>query len=61
MQEKIKYELGLHCFGRTEQAHIDLVARHGFTDIEIIKLEDFVPEFASEVHSQRLLIARNGN
>ena len=58
VQGKIKYELGLHCFGRTEQEHIDIVSRHGFTDININKLEDFVPEFAEEVHSQRLLVAR---
>lgn len=60
VQDKIKYELGLHCFGRTEQAHRDLVAKHGFNDIGITKFEDFVPGFAAEVHSQRLLVARNG-
>ena len=58
---KIKYELGLHCFGRTEQEHIDIVSRHNFVDIEINKLEDFVPEFAHEVHSQRLLVARKAS
>ena len=58
---KIKYELGLHCFGRTEQEHIDIVSRHNFVDIEIKKLEDFVPEFAHEVHSQRLLVARKAS
>ena len=61
VQGKIKYELGLHCFGRTEQEHIDLVSKHGFGDIGIAKLEDFVPEFASEVHSQRLLTASKGS
>lgn len=61
VQGKIKYELGLHCFGRTEQEHIDIVSRHGFTNIEIKKLEDFVPEFAHEVHSQRLLVARKAD
>ena len=59
MTGKVKFELGLHCFGRTEQEHIDLVSKHGFTDIEIKKLVDFVPEFASEVHSQCLLTAFN--
>lgn len=58
---KIKYELGLHCFGRTEHEHIDIVSRHNFVDIDIKKLEDFVPEFAHEVHSQRLLVARKAS
>ena len=58
---KIKYELGLHCFGRTEQEHIGMVSRYGFVDIEIIKLEDLVPEFAQDVHSQRLLVARKAS
>ena len=58
---KIKYELGLHCFGRTEPEHIDIVSRYNFVDIEIKKLEDFVPEFAHEVHSQRLLVARKAS
>ena len=55
---KIKYAYGLHCFGRTEQEHIEHVSRFNFTELEINKLEDFVPEFAAEVHSQRLLTAR---
>lgn len=57
---KLKYEIGLHCFGRTEQEHIDILSRHGFKDIQINKLEDLVPEFADEVNSQRILLATNG-
>ena len=30
LQGKIKYKYGLHCFGRTEQAHIDAVKGTGY-------------------------------
>ncbi len=57
LQGKIKYKYGLHCFGRTEQAHIDAVERHGFTDIKIESIADFVPEEFDDICSQSLLTA----
>lgn len=57
LQGKIKYKYGLHCFGRTEQAHIDVVERHGFTDIKVQSIADFVPEEFDDICSQSLLTA----
>ncbi|HEY0658392.1 MAG TPA: class I SAM-dependent methyltransferase, partial [Pyrinomonadaceae bacterium] len=39
IKSKIKYQYGLHCFGRSEQEYSDIVARHQFGDIEIKKIE----------------------
>lgn len=58
LKGKVKYQYGLHCFGRSEQEHIDIVSKHQFDEIRIEKLEDFVQEYADLVHSQRLLTAR---
>lgn len=52
---KIRYRYDLHCFGRTEQEHFELVSKHGFEDIKFEKFGDLLKE---DVHSQRLLIAR---
>jgi cyclopropane fatty-acyl-phospholipid synthase-like methyltransferase len=58
LQGRIKYKYGLHCFGRTEQAHIDAVERHGFTDIKVQSIADFVAEEFDDICSQSLLTAR---
>lgn len=58
---RVKFKIGLHCFGRTEEEHIELVSKHGFDVVEIRQLVDFFPEFADEIGSQRLLIARKRN
>lgn len=58
LKDKIKYDYGLHCFGRTEQRHLDIVMQNGFQQIEIEKLADLVPEFADDVRSQRILVAK---
>lgn len=54
---KLKYEIGLHCFGRSENRHVELITKHGFEVKEILRLGDLVPEHAAEVQSQRLLVA----
>ena len=55
---KIRYRYDLHCFGRTEQEHFELVSKHGFEDIEFKNFDDLLEEEFENVHSQRLLIAR---
>ncbi len=57
MQGKLKLKYGLHCFGRTEEKHRNLVSKHGFKDIEFENLNDLANENSSEVDSQKLLIA----
>lgn len=58
---RVKFKIGLHCFGRTEQEHIEIVSKLGFDIVEIKKLENFFTEFADEIRSQRLLVARKGD
>ncbi len=60
LKDKIKYDYGLHCFGRTEQQHSDIVTKNGFDEIKFERLADMVPEFADDIRSQRLMIARKG-
>ncbi len=57
IQGKIKYEIGLHCFGRTEERHVELLTKHGFEVKKIVRLDELVPELAHEIHSQRILVA----
>jgi SAM-dependent methyltransferase len=57
IKSKIKYQYGLHCFGRSEQEYCDIVARHQFGDIEIKKIEGYPQKYAAELNSQRILIA----
>lgn len=54
---KIKFKYGLHCFGRSADAHRKLVEKHGFTDVKIENIADFVPEDFDDVCSQSLLTA----
>lgn len=57
LQGKIKYKYGPHCFGRTEQSHIDAVTKYGFRDIKIESIADFIPEDFDDICSQSLLTA----
>ncbi|MGQ0543652.1 MAG: class I SAM-dependent methyltransferase [Blastocatellia bacterium] len=59
LQGKLKFKYGLHCFGRTEQYHIDAVSRHGFKGIKIESIADFIPEDFDDICSQSLLTAIN--
>ncbi|HMJ09255.1 MAG TPA: class I SAM-dependent methyltransferase, partial [Pyrinomonadaceae bacterium] len=54
---KIKFRYGLHCFGRTEECHEQLVAAQGFTNINIAPIADFPGANSAEIQSQRLLTA----
>lgn len=58
LQGKIKYRYGLHCFGRTKESHIELVAKHQFTDIQIESFASMINEDSEDVHSQYILTAR---
>ncbi|HMT09616.1 MAG TPA: methyltransferase domain-containing protein [Pyrinomonadaceae bacterium] len=57
VQGRLKYGIGLHCFGRTLERHYELLEQHGFKVLDVVNLGDLVPEMADEVHSQRMLIA----
>ncbi len=61
LRGKIKFKYGLHCFGRTKQAHIDAVAKHGFEAIEMQNIADLVPDQFDDVCSQSLLTAKKPN
>lgn len=54
---KLKFRYGLHCFGRTEETHRELIAKHGFGDIGVENLSDIVTENFDDVCSQSLLTA----
>lgn len=57
LQGKLKYGIGLHCFGRTLEQHYELLEKRGFVVEEVLPLDQLVPERAEEVHSQRILVA----
>lgn len=57
IKSKIKYNYGLHCFGRTEEEYIENVSKHGFSDVKIEQFEGFAAQYDEELKSQRLLIA----
>lgn len=54
---RLKFRYGLHCFGRTEEAHRELVAKHNFTNIVIYDLAEMVTDNSNDVRSQGLLTA----
>lgn len=54
---RLKFRYGLHCFGRTEEDHVKLVAKHGFENIKIEDLANMVPDDLDAVRSQGLLTA----
>lgn len=54
---KIKFRYGLHCFGRSEERHREMVAKHGFADIRLKSLTDLVTENVEELGSQAMLSA----
>ncbi len=60
VQGKLKYRYGLHCFGRTEESHRQLVAKYGFEDINFENLSDVVSDNFDDVCSQSLLTAVKG-
>jgi SAM-dependent methyltransferase len=54
---KIKFRYGLHCFGRTENRHVEMVGAKGFNNIEISKIDGDWLEAFPEIASQRILTA----
>ncbi|MDQ3133023.1 MAG: class I SAM-dependent methyltransferase [Acidobacteriota bacterium] len=58
IKSKIKYQYGLHCFGRSEREYTEIVSQHRFGDIKIKKIEGYSEEYADELDSQRILTAR---
>lgn len=57
VQGRLKFRYGLHCFGRTEESHRQLVAKLGFENMEVENLADMVAENFDDVCSQSLLTA----
>lgn len=57
LTSKIKYNYGLHCFGRTQEEYSAIVEKRGFRDVQFEKLEGFDAKYDEELKSQRLLVA----
>lgn len=57
LKGKLKYRYGLHCFGRTEEQHTNVVLGHGFQDITIVDVASLVTEDFDDICSQHLLTA----
>ena len=58
LKGKLKFRYGLHCFGRSAEHHVELVEKHGFSDVQI---EDLAPEAAAELNgtqAEAILTAR---
>jgi SAM-dependent methyltransferase len=58
VQGKIKYRYGLHCFGRTKEAHVEMVTKHQFAEIQIESVASMIDENFDDVYSQHILTAR---
>jgi SAM-dependent methyltransferase len=55
---KLKFRYGLHCFGRTAEAHLAMVRKLGFVDAKVESIADLVTEKFDDICSQHLLTAR---
>ena len=58
VQGKIKYRYGLHCFWRTEEKYLEMVANHGFGDAKIKPVKNLIVEDFDDIYHQHLLTAR---
>ncbi len=58
LKGKLKYQYGLHCFGRDEISLIEFVENHGFGDVKITPISDIVTENFDDICSQHLLTAK---
>ena len=54
---KIKYNYGLHCFGRTAERYYEIVSNHGFGEFQLEEFKGFDAQYDEELKFQRLLIA----
>jgi cyclopropane fatty-acyl-phospholipid synthase-like methyltransferase len=55
---RLKYQYGLHCFGRSEETHRKLIAQGGFTNTSITRIDNVVDENSDEILTMDLLIAQ---
>lgn len=58
---KLKYNYGLHCFGRTAEQYYEIVSKHGFGDFQLEEFKGFDAQYDEELKFQRLLIAYKKN
>ena len=54
---RLKLRYGLHCFGRSPDSHLGMIARSGFIDGRIESIADLVTENFDDICSQHLLTA----
>ena len=57
---RIRYRYGLHCFKRPREFYLETVTKHGFNEIEFIKIADLTAENFDDICSHYLLTARAG-
>ncbi|MEO8649431.1 MAG: methyltransferase domain-containing protein [Acidobacteriota bacterium] len=57
VQGRLKFRYGLHCFGRTEESHRQMLEKHGFEQIEFKDLADVVSEKFDDICEQSLFTA----
>lgn len=54
---RLKYNYGLHNFGRPQLEHVAMVEAAGFTNVEIVSLADAFPAGFEDIGDQHLLTA----
>ncbi len=54
---RLKLRYGLHCFARSPDSHLEMVARAGFIDARIERIADLITENFDDICSQHLLTA----
>jgi cyclopropane fatty-acyl-phospholipid synthase-like methyltransferase len=57
LKGKLKYNYGLHCFGRTAEEYCEMAKKQGFADFQLEKFKGFDAQYTEELEFQRLLIA----
>ena len=57
VQGRLKFRYGLHCFGRTEESHRQMLEKQGFEQIEFKNIADIVTEKFDDVCDQSLFTA----
>mgnify|MGYP000845514182 CR=1 FL=1 len=61
LKGKIKFNYGLHCFGRSIQEYSEILEKYGFGEFQIQEFIGFDPMYDEELKFQRLLIAKKNN
>lgn len=57
LQNQLKLKYGLHCFGRTEETHITLLEKHGFSNVNISGIGGDHNDTAGGFSEEHLLVA----